>query len=691
MSSRGSRAKRASHGDIEKASTEEFELLQRGTQNDANKDSRTIDFIKRNFKAKVCDLFTEQRPSRRSGASYRHGSAGSSEDQDQLCQCGFAKSDHATTDLLVADDVHAGADYLMADGVHAATIRSRASVTTKNTSSQRTRLEATPDRPTNAFGSITFHQSRMVFRKAAKYVRLSNESDMNRVVELMTEHWNLVKPEIKPGVILSVVGGGGHFRLSDPHKKTIFDEGLIKVMDMTNGWILSQGMNSGLSKAIGDAVREGQSFQLDPNGEITRAIHCIGIAPWNMIKGREGLIVLDENETTEVKYGVDQVPNLNRLNPDHSHFLFVDDGHTDEMKSILETEKFRAVVEERLRTDYPVVCLLIDGGYKSFLRVVDSLERGTSVLICKGTGRMANILAEAVTFFRTKSDWSDEESFKKSMKSAIESAIKSNLYLKDRAIVESVADDIKNIAIKYQNSLTVFDVDKEALDVTIMGFLDSKSKDVTNRLKLALRCSASASAASKIFAQLTFDDIQAEDRAELFKEALINDQVEFVKLFVDNHALNKDEFLNVEQLRNLYIETLQRQEALYMRLVLKDLKLWVDNGNIRLNHVHRIVKKFTRLYGDLLYFNDKPENTKDKDKSTNRKLNSQKYFDHPFRELFIWAVLFNRKQLALFFWENCPDPMSDALLGCLLCIGMKRKMQKLCEPFAEEFRLMKRY
>uniref|UniRef100_A0A914UQD5 TRPM SLOG domain-containing protein n=2 Tax=Plectus sambesii TaxID=2011161 RepID=A0A914UQD5_9BILA len=272
----------------------------------------------------------------------------------------------------------------------------------------------------------------MVFRKAAKYVRLSNESDMNRVVELMTKHWDLVKPEIKPGVILSVVGGGGHFRLSDSRKKAIFDEGLIKVIEMTNGWILSQGMNSGVSKAVGDAVREGQSFQLDPSGEITRTIHCVGITPWNIIKGRDDLIVSDpeKTKTTEVRYRVDQLPSLYTLNPDHSHFLFIDDGYayeeenTEKLQTALEANsivEFQAKLEKQLRIiNYPVICLLIDGDYKSFIRIRASLQKDTSVLICKGTGQMADVLAEAVTFFRTKSDSLGEREFHKHLESVIE-------------------------------------------------------------------------------------------------------------------------------------------------------------------------------------------------------------------------------------------------------------------------------
>uniref|UniRef100_A0A914XBZ0 TRPM SLOG domain-containing protein n=1 Tax=Plectus sambesii TaxID=2011161 RepID=A0A914XBZ0_9BILA len=618
----------------------------------------------------MCDSFTEQRPSKTADLIDHNGPAGSSENQDPIRQRVFAKSEQADTYPAVADRGHA------------AIAPSRTSAVPKSASKRQVRLE-----PTNAFGDVTFHPSHMIVRKAAKYVRLSDKSNMDDVVELMTKHWDLVKPEIKPGVILSVVGGGEHFRLSDSRKNAIFDQGLIKVIEMTNGWILSLGMNSGVSKAIGDAVREGQSFQFDHNGEIIRTIHCIGIAPWNIIKGREVLIASDpeETKTTAARYQVDPVPGHYSLNPDHSHFLFIDDGdaheedNMDKYQAALDANsngEFHAKLEARLRTDYPVICLLIDGGYKSFVRIRESLKKGTHVIICKGTGRMANVLAEAVTFFKTKSDSSGEKDFRKQLESLIEE----NNFV-EKGFVKNVADEIKTVATKYNSLLTVFDVDKDALDLTIMEFLlDLESENAIDRIKLALRWNASADAASKMFAHSTFDDINREDKTKLFTEALANDQIEFVKLFTDYSA--KEKLLTVEQLRNLYIKTLNqnRQDALYMQLVLMDMKLWVDNGNIYLHHIHTIIKKFTRLYDDPQYSNDKSDQI----------ATESTYFDHPFRELFIWAVLFNRKQLALFFWENCDDPLSVALLGCLLCIGMKRKTKKVYEPVAEEFQDLKR-
>jgi len=40
--------------------------------------------------------------------------------------------------------------------------------------------------------------------------------------------------------------------------------------------------------------------------------------------------------------------------------------------------------------------------------------------------------------------------------------------------------------------------------------------------------------------------------------------------------------------------------------------------------------------------------------------------DQPERELFVWAVFFNRMSLAKFFWERCPDQIGSALVANLI-------------------------
>lgn len=80
--------------------------------------------------------------------------------------------------------------------------------------------------PTNAFGHIEFLGSSKS-NKPAKYVRVSDTTDMESLEQLLISEWDLLRPH-KPNLIISVVGGAKNFTLNGRRKQT-FNGGLIKV------------------------------------------------------------------------------------------------------------------------------------------------------------------------------------------------------------------------------------------------------------------------------------------------------------------------------------------------------------------------------------------------------------------------------------------------------------------------------
>jgi len=67
--------------------------------------------------------------------------------------------------------------------------------------------------------------------------------------------------------------------------------------------------------------------------------------------------------------------------------------------------------------------------------------------------------------------------------------------------------------------------------------------------------------------------------------------------------------------------------------------------------------------------------------------------DEPYRELFIWAVFFNRMSLACFFWSECPNPIGSALVASILCKKLANKaeshaMQSLSDKLEDNARLV---
>jgi len=69
---------------------------------------------------------------------------------------------------------------------------------------------------------------------ALQYVRLSHDTDVQLILKLMLDRWNL---EI-PNLVISVTGGAKSFVLK-PRLKEVFRRGLIKAAKSTNAWIIT--------------------------------------------------------------------------------------------------------------------------------------------------------------------------------------------------------------------------------------------------------------------------------------------------------------------------------------------------------------------------------------------------------------------------------------------------------------------
>jgi len=44
-----------------------------------------------------------------------------------------------------------------------------------------------------------------------------------------------------------------------------------------------------------------------------------------------------------------------------------------------------------------------------------------------------------------------------------------------------------------------------------------------------------------------------------------------------------------------------------------------------------------------------------------------------YRELFVWAVVFNRMRLAQILWKQCPDQVGSALVAGIIFKSLARK------------------
>ncbi|GFR76765.1 transient receptor potential cation channel subfamily M member 2-like [Elysia marginata] len=206
--------------------------------------------------------------------------------------------------------------------------------------------------PTNAFGEIEFVG---YGDHVAKYVRVAVDTKMETMLQLLTQAWNMEKPNL----LISVTGGAKNFSMKT-RLREVFRRGLMKAALSTGAWIVTGGSNAGVMKHVGEAVRD---FGLTAEGRVM----TIGIASWGAVQNKEHLIAPESFKTLKLlPYGTLDTLEVNTVN-----FLTPD-----------------AVA-------VPVCLLVLEGGPGSLETVYSALSSGTPTVVIKGSGKTADILAYA--------------------------------------------------------------------------------------------------------------------------------------------------------------------------------------------------------------------------------------------------------------------------------------------------------
>ncbi|XP_072618733.1 transient receptor potential cation channel subfamily M member 6 isoform X2 [Vulpes vulpes] len=237
--------------------------------------------------------------------------------------------------------------------------------------------------PTDTFGTINFQDGEHTHH--SKYIRTSYDTKLDHLLHLMLKEWKMELPKL----VISVHGGIQNFKM--PSKlKEIFSQGLVKAAETTGAWIITEGINTGVSKHVGDALK-AHSFQS------LRKIWTVGIPPWGVIENQRDLIGKDVVCLYQTLGN--PLSKLTTLNSMHSHFILSDDGtvgkYGNEMKLRRNLEKYLSLqkIHSRSRQGVPVVGLVVEGGPNVILAVWEIVRDKDPVVVCEGTGRAADLLA----------------------------------------------------------------------------------------------------------------------------------------------------------------------------------------------------------------------------------------------------------------------------------------------------------
>ncbi|XP_044606850.1 transient receptor potential cation channel subfamily M member 2 isoform X2 [Equus asinus] len=542
--------------------------------------------------------------------------------------------------------------------------------------------------PTDAFGDIAFMG---LGQKVGKYVRLSQDTPSSVIYHLITQHWGLDVPNL----LISVTGGAKDFNMK-PRLKNVFRRGLVKVAQTTGAWIITGGTHTGVMKQVGEAVRDFSLSSSYNEGEVV----TIGIATWGTLHNREGLIHPTGGFPAEYIVDEDGQGHLTCLDSNHSHFILVDDGthgrygveiplRTKLEKFISEQTKERGGVAIKI----PIVCVVLEGGPGTLHTIYNAITNGTPCVIVEGSGRVADVIAQVaglpiseitISLIQQKLSMFFQEMFET---------------FTEGRIVEWTKK-IQDI-VRRRQLLTIFREGKDGqqdVDVAILQALlkASRSHDHfghenwDHQLKLAVAWNRVDIARSEIFT----DERQwkPSELHPMMTAALISNKPEFVKLFLE-HGVRLKELVTWDSLLYLY-KNLDPSCLFHCKLqkVLAEeperLACAPAAPRVQMHHVAQVLRELLGDSTQLLY--PRPQ-TSDRPRLTlpvpHIKLNVQgvslrSLYKHssghvaftmdPVRDLLIWAIVQNRRELAEIIW----DQSQDCIAAALACTKILKELSK---------------
>uniref|UniRef100_A0A8C4GHE9 non-specific serine/threonine protein kinase n=1 Tax=Dicentrarchus labrax TaxID=13489 RepID=A0A8C4GHE9_DICLA len=526
--------------------------------------------------------------------------------------------------------------------------------------------------PTDAYGTIDFQDT------ATRVCRATPEV----LLQLMLREWQMERPKL----LLTVQGGSENFTLP-PKIKQAFSKGLMTAALSTGAWILTDGINTGVSKYVGEAVK---TF----GGHDLRKRNTVGITPWGVIDNNTDLIGRDVFR----HYQPLGNPLSKRacLNGFHSHFLLVDDGTLGKhgcqqgLRKKLEKHIRLQKIHPRLNQGVPVVCVVVEGGPAIVSTVLDyvSTVPPVPVFVFEGSGRAADLLAFLHKQTSLNTIW-------------------------ERVCYALTRGLLTLLQHVFEQQITIFDSESEdqmAPDAAILTTtLKGTKASPAEQLSMALAWDRADIAQKDVLVYRQHWQVGSLEQAML--DALVMDRVSFVKLLIDN-GMTMNRFLTVDRLEELY-NTPQGQTGRFLHHLVEDAKQTSLPIGHRLSLIdmglvieYLIGEAYRSTYTRKLF---RTAYSRLRDSSTSlsrhrrglmpnssrvRSLQDLQFFrtaqpykhkvaghqpglgdatllaPFNFNDLFVWAVLHQRQQMALFLWQHGEEALARATVACKLYRSM---------------------
>jgi len=208
-------------------------------------------------------------------------------------------------------------------------------------------------------------------RSPAPFICVSQQTPIPEFSQYVYAQWKLAPPR----VILSVTGGAQAFQMR-PRLESMFSQGLGDAAKSTDAWIITGGTDTGVMEFVGKAVRMQDA-----------KIPTIGIAPLGRVTHSD-TFTNNYGNPLPYKKQKENGPQSAALEPNHTHFVFVEDEKRDWGGEI----PFRSALEREFAKNVPIVLIVVQGGPGTLKTVELAVNFRFPVILVEGSGGAADAI-----------------------------------------------------------------------------------------------------------------------------------------------------------------------------------------------------------------------------------------------------------------------------------------------------------
>jgi len=504
-----------------------------------------------------------------------------------------------------------------------------------------------------AYGRLFFETA----PSARPFLVVSETASIPLLSTFLCKAWSLPRPE----VLITVTGGAMDFALSSS-QLAAFDYGLYTAASATSAWIFSAGSDAGVMKLVGKALR-GQS-----------TLPLIGVFPLGVTHGKELIVASKSGKVVNYSSPAKPAHVGARLNPDHTHFVLVDNGK-EGAPAFGGEIKLRAGLEAYIAQSkgVPIVQLVVQGGPGTIATVRATAEALNPIVILTDSGGAAEAIYEYIVNGALPERLSKFES----QQEHIEQIKAMNDKVGEKLLTFAKLEDGNQLATSMLTAvLRMFSIrpaEKEQAQSPGSGPQDKGGRSgeddlVTKMIMLAVswnRPEIVRGLLSQLSANAT---VAVEGRTPLLARALQRGlELHFPGIFEVLVEVTQDTLIRHISMPRLYLRALnqdfdghrfmQKNKASCAFLIEHSKEIHDVKTTQELQHelYHEFMLPFVGKMSFML----------------ERSIASTTHVR--VHDLFYWAIMIGSDEFAYLLWQQCDKPAHTALLGSLLCKNIARR------------------